>query len=128
MKTFDITKCPKNEHGHLMCQTLDGRSVRIICTDSKYPGKPLVALIESNFTCCIFYGLDGKFNLSNSDNQNDLINLPVKREGWVNIYEGDADKVEKNVAIAANIFVSQQMADSLALKGRVACVRVEWEE
>lgn len=53
--------------------TRDGRSVRIICTDKKSSGYPIVALLEysdentSNKEAVIFYNEKGKINLCNNN-------------------------------------------------------------
>lgn len=55
----------------------------------------------------------------------DLINIPEKKSGWLNIY-GQVDA--SIVAACHNIFASKQLADACAVSGRVACIFVEWEE
>lgn len=49
----------------------------------------------------------------------------VKREGWVNVYPRP---LEKLVASVSHAYASRDAADATAVCGRVACVRIEWEE
>ena len=86
LKPFDIQKA---RAGKPVC-TRDGRKARIICFDVNND-KPIVAVI-----CC----KDGKetypytfypngLNMDNNVFSNtDLMMLPEKKEGWVNVYKG----------------------------------------
>lgn len=64
--------------------TLDGRAVRILCTDraSEYP---IVGLLEDNQTIEVWTST-GKRHPSGLNDNLSLINPPVKRRGWVAIY------------------------------------------
>ena len=82
---FDINSAKQGKS----VRTRDGRKARIICFDRK-DNTPIVALIERvdgiEILQC-FYN-DGKcFHDSTSDN--DLMMLPEKKEGWVNVYDAD---------------------------------------
>lgn len=50
----------------------------------------------------------------------------VKREGWINLYPGGDGFA--HAACASHPYRSKQEADARAGEGRLACVRVEWEE
>lgn len=47
----------------------------------------------------------------------DLINLPEKRNLWVNVYSNGKD----------NAYPTRELADRLASNDRIACVEVEYE-
>ena len=62
--------------------TRDGRAVRILCTDAG-GHLPVVGLIGSAVRR---WQLDGTALDSPYKHEDDLINTPVKRRGWINIY------------------------------------------
>ena len=97
--------------------TRDGRKARIICFDRK-DNTPIVALIESvnhaEILQCVHN--DGKcFHYDTSNN--DLMMLPEKKEGWINVYEERIYKT-KDDAIS-NIAPGTHFIDT---------IKVEWEE
>ena len=61
----------------------------------------------------------GQFWGNGTPSYNDLFMASEKKEGWVNVYSGDPE---------AYIYPTQKEADCGACGGRVACVRIEWEE
>lgn len=71
MKAFSLQEYLENPQRKLV--TRDGRSVRIICTDKKSTGDPIVALLEysdentTNKEAVIFYNEKGKINLCDND-------------------------------------------------------------
>ena len=85
LKPFDIQKA---REGKPVC-TRDGAKARIICFDAKSDA-PIIALIttDDGTEITFDYLSDGTFfNSENPDN--DLMMLPEKKEGWVNIYKSD---------------------------------------
>ncbi len=86
MKTFDLSKCPKNEQGNLLCQTRDGLKVRIVCVDSKSAcggqWHPIVALIASAAfgEFVQLYDWNGNCKNPDMDDPSDLINLPEPKK------------------------------------------------
>ena len=87
LKPFDIQKA---REGKPVC-TRDGRKARIICFDAN-DERSIIALLE--FKCdngCYVekietYYKDGKVH-KESEWSNDLMMLPEKKEGWVNVYK-----------------------------------------
>lgn len=75
--------------------------------------------------------IDGKFlceeGIDSGDRVENLTWTPprVKREGWVNIYPKPTEEL---VASVSHAHASKEKADSLAASGRIACIRIEWEE
>ena len=47
----------------------------------------------------------------------------VKREGWVNVYSA-----QESVACLSDAWPTKEKCDALQRPGRIACVRIEWEE
>ena len=86
LKPFDIQKA---REGKPVC-TRDGRKARIVCFDRKgYNMFPIVALImngdrESDIYT---YRPNGTWDNSGNESDKDLMMLPEKKEGWVNIYK-----------------------------------------
>ena len=105
--------------------TRDGRKVRIICFDRK-ANMPIVALIEcanhAETLQCVHN--DGKcFHYDTSIN--DLMMLPEKKEGWVNVYKKEQNRYVKG------IFPSREIAlNSISEKSReyIATIKITWEE
>lgn len=85
MKPFDIELAKANHP----VQTRDGRAVRILCYDRKHDDYPIVALVENpdfkdedteEFT------ISGKYDTQVLRSEKDLFMAPIKKEGWINIY------------------------------------------
>ena len=121
LKPFDIQKA---REGKPVC-TRDGRKARIICFDRK-DNTPIVALIERvdgiEILQC-FYNDRKCFHDSTSDN--DLMMLPEKKEGWVNVYKGI-----DGVTFSKHPYTSKDEAikKSGILFGRIDTIKVSWEE
>ena len=118
VKPFDLQKA---KAGKPVC-TRDGSNARIICFD-RNDNTPIVALIERvngiEILQC-FYN-DGKcFHDSTSDN--DLMMLPEKKEGWVNVY-----KTSINYE-CGKVFSTEQEAKNKANNNHIATIRIKWEE
>lgn len=121
LRPFNLERA---KQGKPVC-TRDGAKARIICFDAKSDA-PIIALItaDDGTEITFDYLSDGTFfNSENPDN--DLMMLPEKKEGWINIYKGgkmDADYVYPTKADALeNIF--QPMKDNY-----IDTIKVEWEE
>ena len=92
LKPFDLQKA---KAGKPVC-TRDGHKARIICFD--YNGEtgyyPIVALVHYNkgnkcYERVLKYTYDGMFNIyGDCQHDEDLMMLPEKKEGWVNVYKG----------------------------------------
>ena len=83
LKEFDLEAA---RSGKPVC-TRDGRKARIICFDREGEGRSIIALVynrESNIETCVPYFPDGRF-YKNADDEDDLMMLPEKKEGWVNV-------------------------------------------
>lgn len=71
--------------GNPVC-TRDGRKTRIVCFD-KADERPIVALISDSGSEFVYeYLIDGRCYKSRDDD-NDLMMLPGKKCGWMNVYE-----------------------------------------
>ena len=105
--------------------TRDGRKVRIICFDRK-DVRPIVALIKSdNGDEGVYYYYADGLNLNNYPSVFDLMMLPEKKEGWVNVYKGI-----DGVTFSKHPYTSKDEAikKSGILFGRIDTIKVSWEE
>lgn len=121
LKPFDLQKA---KAGKPVC-TRDGRKARIICFD--YNGEtgdyPIVALVHYNkrnkcYERVLKYTSDGLFNkYGDCQHDDDLMMLPEKKEGWVNVYKDSVydTKDEALIGRSKNI-------------GYIDTVKIEWEE
>lgn len=85
LKPFDIQKA---REGKPVC-TRDGRKTRIICFD-RIGAKPILALVSSTDgkgEDVFDYFVSGKSIASPLESGLDLMMLPEKKEGWVNVYK-----------------------------------------
>ena len=103
--------------------TLDGNPVRILCVDAK-DNQPIIGLtMRGEKEVIDNWSLNGKYLLSEVACNSDLINAKTKREGWVNVYD-----TYGNHTNVGGAFPTKEIADREASDGRIACVRIEWEE
>ena len=124
LKPFDIQKA---REGKPVC-TRDGAKARIICFDAKSDA-PIIALIttDDGTEIAFDYLSDGTF-FNNENPDNDLMMLPEKHEGWVNVYR-DCDGV--NITKDDNIYSSREAAIASAQfidrDNYVATTIINWE-
>lgn len=108
--------------------TRDGRKARIICFDKK-DCKRIVALVQVNNETEVLYDYYNDGSVFHSDSDNDLMMLPEKRRGWVNVYR-DCDGA--NITKDDNIYSSREAAIASAqfIDGNhyVATTKINWEE
>lgn len=129
LKKFDLEAA---KAGKPVC-TRDGRKARIISFDRHSEDCPIIALVvdSKNAECeeVIDYTLDGICN-ENIINHNkyDLMMLPQKKEGWVNVYK--SYNVGKKIPCMASIYPTKEEAKKSSVVGfdYVDTVKIEWEE
>jgi hypothetical protein len=113
-------------------QTVDGRNVRILCTDFDHGLYPVVASIPSideeyGPMLCRYsiYGIYEKGHCLKDSKCLNLVNVPVKREAWVIIRPG-SDYVD------SRLYKTQQDASFFIGVGRQQfgwhIAEVKWEE
>ena len=118
LKPFDIQKA---REGKPVC-TRDGRKARIICFD-RVGDFPIVALTddrEYKEEGVNLYDINGK----GSNECFDLMMLPEKKEGWVNVY-----KVGARLETGGNVHSTKDAAIKCidSDKKHIATVKIEWE-
>ena len=129
LKPFDIQKA---REGKPVC-TREGRKARIICFDRKFYhdgyNYPIVAMVNDNDNELVHaYTQDGLL-VGNMEGELDLMMLPEKKEGWVNVYR-DCDGA--NITKDDNIYSSKEAAMASAQvidrDNYVATTIINWEE
>lgn len=130
LRPFDLQKA---REGKPVC-TRDGRKVRIICFDricgdDYYKIVACVTAFDGDFEEVLFYGIDGYIVDSQNPKDEDLMMLPEKREGWVNVYR---DCEGANITKDDNIYCSKDAAIASAQiidrDNYVATTIINWEE
>ena len=101
--------------------TRDGRKARIICFDLKNDEYPIVAAVENDSSETLFpYTTNGEI-ADGIESDKDLMMLPEKKEGWVNVY--------KDGLLGTRIHnMKKEAFDNASPKDYVATVKIEWEE
>lgn len=121
LRPFDLQKA---KEGKPVC-TRDGRKARIICFDRRV-NRPVVALIESdNHEEALQCYFDNGRCCCDVTSGYDLMMLPEKKEGWVNVYKKEQNRYVKG------IFPSREIAlNSISEKSReyIATIKITWEE
>lgn len=104
--------------------TRDGRKARIICFD-KGGEQPIVALIEKNEEESIDTFFSNGHSISKTNKvPGDLMMLPEKKEGWVNVYKGSVC-----ISVYPRIYKSREEAISdNTTVNRIDTVKISWEE
>lgn len=128
LKPFDLEAA---KAGKPVC-TKDGRKARIICFDAKGV-KPIIALIDNGDKETITQYL--KFGRLWNDNESgeDLMMLPEKKEGWVNIYNRNTISTSKEncyIMTGVSVFKTKESAISYKDKDKeyITTIKIEWEE
>ena len=124
LKPFDIQKA---REGKPVC-TRDGRKARIICFDAK-GDKPIIALVEMGTAeTPNNYPIDGKA-VSAKEASCDLMMLPEKKEGYVNLYHNCNDRYAAYLGNKV-IYKDKEFAEDMG-RGNInyiKTVKVQWEE
>ena len=90
MNPFDLEAA---KEGKPVC-TRDGRKARIICFDLKNNVCPIVAAVEENNNMEVQHHYDTKGLNCYKKSEIDLMMLPEKKEGWVNVFKSTNGKIE----------------------------------
>lgn len=120
LKPFDLEAA---KAGKPVC-TRDGRKARIICWDKK-GNYPIVALIQDNENSehIEYYTENGIFSNGGNNKNRDLMMLPQKKEGWINLCKNNHGDT-----LAAGVFPSREEAVSNCPPSYLGTIKIEWEE
>ena len=129
LKPFDLQKA---KAGKPVC-TRDGRKARIICFDRDWD-MHIVALVADPLGESVHYYLsNGKVDFD-KQNDEDLMMLPEKKEGWINIYNADTTFYYADGRVFETKDEAVQEAKEEVEKEQrekneyIDTIRVEWEE
>lgn len=124
MKQFSLDEFKKNPSRKIV--TRDRRAVRIICTD--FQGvKPIIGLvkIDENEEGAYNFSEDGRYNLKEDvvEDNLDLFFVPIKKEGYVNIYQDNKFKWN-------SIFDTKEEAEEIgkSLSNYITTIKIKWEQ
>lgn len=116
--------------------TRDGRKARILCYDLKGVEEyPIVAAIETHdylAESISAYDRNGRFD-HDKENNNDLMILLEKKEGWINIYNRNTISTSKencHIMTGVSVFKTKESAISYKNKDKeyIDTIKIEWEE
>lgn len=138
MKQFNLKEYLENPSRKVV--TRDGKPARIICIDAKreYLGEgphPVIALVEEkkNQETIYNYGEDGIFR-EGYKYSHDLFFAPVKKEGWVNIYD---TRINGKMYTGSVFDTKEEAVKNIGLTDTrcftlvpdyISTVHIEWEE
>ena len=122
LKTFNLELA---KQGKPVC-TRDGRKARIICFDAKGV-KPIIALIEYEIDerPCNYFANGRFYSNPNENNDADLMMLPEKKEGWVNVYYDNDASSHRGCRF---IYDTKERAVKEAGSNYITTVKINWEE
>lgn len=125
MKQFSLDEFKKNPSRKIV--TRDWRTVRIICTDFQ-SDKPIIGLVkdkEENKERAYNFSEDGRQYPTEDivESNLDLFFVPIKKEGWVNIYQDNKFKWN-------SIFDTKEEAEEIgkSLDNYITTIKIEWEQ
>ena len=127
MKPFDLKIYTSKPNLEII--TREGNPAKIIYTNRQgYNVKPVVALITiPNGTEVIkTYWENGIETQGYTDNPNDLFFKPVKRIGWINVYNFPNSKYN----ISSDIYSDKESAEKWAIKcdSYIGAIQIEFED
>lgn len=100
-------------------QTRDGRKARIVSDKIGIHPLKYIAVVtnEDGKEYAMPFSYEGRV-YNDAKSIGDLVNVPEKREMWVNVYEGEP---------CVFSYASRNYADMNSHPNRIACVHVEYE-
>ena len=119
LKPFDLEAA---KAGKTVC-TRDGRKARIICFDIEDKDNPIAAAIHIGECESVYlYTNRGEYNKGKED-ELDLMMLPEKKEGWVNIDKGGSGKIT-----ISSPFSTKEEAIHNDNETTIDTIKISWEE
>lgn len=111
--------------------TRDGRPARIICTDRRAPasGHNIIALVTEGIGEFTWHFYSDGSHIKNTISRNDLVNIPVKRSGWINIYEDNNGPWFHDIYDTKEIAIEKsKLPNGLFPKQYITTIQIEWTE
>ena len=126
LKLFDLKAAKAGKSVY----TRDGRKVRILCFDAN-GSRPIVALVtecDDKEEIPYKYHCDGSYNCQSIPSDNDLMMLPEKKEGWVNIYKSEDANFPAILGCAYVYNTKEEAINNADPDTTIATVKISWEE
>lgn len=122
LKPFDLQAA---KSGKPVC-TRSGKPVRIICFDVKGAKHPIIALVkEDGYERVCSYIPDGRRFEEEKEWSDDLMMIPEKKEGCVNVYK----EIEGEYYMDKIIHKTEKFALDVACPDNyIGTVKITWEE
>ena len=123
MKKFSLDEYLKNPSMRVV--TMDGREVKILCTNYYLSNQCVIAEIEDIGRSFSFNQYGQQYG-NTEDSPLNLFFASEKNEGWLNIYRS-----ESGFYLRGNPYKSKEEAEKVAkanYKTFCATVKIEWEE
>lgn len=123
MKPFDLEKAKAGAP----VITKEGLPVRIICFDRLQAQWPLCGLVKTseNIETFVCFTTEGIASYSSS---HQLCMAPVKKEGWINIYNYEGGFPKWVGKTGSCIYRKKEDAEIAVEINCVATIKIEWEE
>lgn len=120
MEQFNLEEYLKNPSRKVV--TMNGDSVRIICTD-RLGEFPVIGLVRTDNVENVTSYLNSGRAYREVPSECDLFFAPEKKEGWVNVYRQD------NRQLCGNVYNTESEAKLHSRSsGYLATAKIEWEE
>lgn len=111
-------------------QTRDGYPIRVFCFDRVAPsdgGGPIVGMVtKDGYGYVRSWFVDGR-QIPCRETCEDAINVPVKHEGYLNVYRHNNGSGEPAFTVGSES-LTRKGADAIASPSRIACVKVTFME
>lgn len=127
MKKFNLDEYLQNPTRKVVTGT--GHNVRIICTDRRNSGCPIVALIEDEDRPdeVRTYTKNGDWSVAGDETPFNLFFAPERYEGWVNIY---LDTNTNSYSSGARIYETKEEAEKSGkdFPRYLKTIKIDWED
>lgn len=122
MKKFNLQEYLANPSQKII--TRNGKKARILCTDMKNEQPVLALVTEGNREDIHFYYQNGVWCNDFPENRLDLFFVPIKKEGWINIFRYKSD------LYTGDVFETKEKAEKIGKlsKNYITTIKIEWEE
>jgi hypothetical protein len=120
MKPFNLERATTGDS----VVTRGGQLVRILCFDRPSTDYPIVFLAGARILTSTLAGAE----THDSESPDDLFMAPVKKEGWVGIFENGAGKHIPNTFVYGSKDACERWGTQYRGGAFVAAAKIEWEE
>lgn len=130
MRPFNLSSYLSSPSQKVM--TADGHNARIICTDTKMPDYPVIALKEIRGNEVTLHCTeDGLTNPYSEYDEDRLFFAPAKREGWINLFYANNDAVNPKYGAGSEVYPTKELAMeavSICDFNYLTTIKIEWVE